>query len=73
MVQACHHQASADLQSIIDAGRGDVPVRDLRFRCTECGSSLTDSVVNDAGRTGGAALAAGGGAGPMNAVYCAGT
>jgi hypothetical protein len=27
-----------------DAGRGDVP-KDLRSRCTKCGSRLTDSVV----------------------------
>jgi hypothetical protein len=43
--KACHHQAPADLQAIIDSGRGDVPMKDLRFRCTECGSRRTDSVV----------------------------
>ena len=43
--KACDHQAPADLQAIIDVGRGDVPLKDLRFRCTECGSRLTDSVV----------------------------
>ena len=43
--KACHHRAPADLQAIIDAGRGDVPLKDLRFRCTKCGSRLTDSVV----------------------------
>jgi hypothetical protein len=42
---ACHHQAPADLQAIIDAGRGDVPVKDLKFRCAKCGSRLTDFVV----------------------------
>jgi hypothetical protein len=43
--KACHHEAPADLQPIIEAGRGDVPLKDLRFRCTRCGSRLTDSVV----------------------------
>jgi hypothetical protein len=35
----------ADLQAIIDAGQGDCPLKDLRFRCTKCGSRLTDHVV----------------------------
>jgi Zn finger protein HypA/HybF involved in hydrogenase expression len=43
--QACRHQAPADLQALVDAGRGDVPVKDLRFRCTACGSRRTDQVV----------------------------
>jgi hypothetical protein len=43
--KACHHQAPADLLALIDAGRGDVPLIRLRFRCTNCGSSITDSVV----------------------------
>ena len=43
--KSCPHRAPADLQAIIDAGRGDVPLKDLRFRCTKCGSRLTDSVV----------------------------
>jgi hypothetical protein len=42
---ACHHQAPADLRAIIDAGRGDVPVKDLKFRCTSCSSALTDFVI----------------------------
>jgi hypothetical protein len=41
--QACHHQAPADLQAVVDAGRGNVPVRSLRFRCTECGSRRTST------------------------------
>ena len=43
--KACHHGAPADLQAIIDAGQGDVPVKDLKFRCTSCSSALTDFVV----------------------------
>jgi hypothetical protein len=43
--KACHYQAPADLQAIIDTGHGDLPPIDLHFRCTECGSRMTDSVV----------------------------
>jgi hypothetical protein len=31
--------------ALADAGRNDVPVIGLRFRCTKCGSRRTDSVV----------------------------
>jgi hypothetical protein len=43
--KACRRQADADLQAIVDAGRGDVPLVELRFRCANCGSRLTDFVV----------------------------
>jgi hypothetical protein len=44
--RSCHHQAPADPQAIVAAGRGDVPLRDLRFGCTRCGSSRrTDRVI----------------------------
>jgi hypothetical protein len=43
--KACHHQGPADLQAIIDAGKGDVPLKDLKFRCAKCGSRLTDKVM----------------------------
>jgi hypothetical protein len=33
------------LQAIIDARRGDVPLKDLKFRCAKCGSRLTDHVT----------------------------
>ena len=42
--KACHHPAFADLQAIVDAGRGDVPLIHLRYRCGRCGSRLTDFV-----------------------------
>ena len=42
---SCRHQADADLQEIIDAGRGDVPLTELRFRCSQCGTVRTDFVV----------------------------
>jgi hypothetical protein len=44
-VRGCLHQALADLRAIIDGGQGDKPIKDLRFRCTACGSSRTDHVV----------------------------
>jgi hypothetical protein len=47
----CQHQAEADLQGLVDAGRGDVPLTHLRFRCKNCGSSRTDSVVTSASAT----------------------
>ena len=40
---ACRHQAEADLQAIIDTGRGEGPMIDLRLRCATGG--ITDSVV----------------------------
>lgn len=43
--KGCRHQANADLQRLIDAGRGDVPLIRLRFRCGQCSSRLTDYVV----------------------------
>jgi hypothetical protein len=42
--KSCRHQADADLQALVDAGRGDVPLIDLRFRCGNCRSKLTDFV-----------------------------
>jgi hypothetical protein len=41
----CLHGRPADLQAIIDAGQGDKQEKDLKFRCTKCGSRLTDFVV----------------------------
>jgi hypothetical protein len=41
----CLHGGAADLQAIIDAGQGDKPIKDLKFRCTKCGSRRTDFVV----------------------------
>jgi hypothetical protein len=42
--KACRHRCVADLQALIDTGRGDVPLIHLRFRCSNCGSRLTDFV-----------------------------
>ena len=35
--KACHRQAPADLQAIIDSGKGDTPLIHLKYRC-RCGS-----------------------------------
>jgi hypothetical protein len=51
---SCRHQADADLQALVDAGRGDMPLTDCRvtsllamtrFRCSQCGTDRTDFVV----------------------------
>ena len=39
------HHATANLQEIVDSGRGDVPLKDVKFRCAKCGSRRTDSVM----------------------------
>jgi hypothetical protein len=43
---SCRHKADADLQAIVESGRGDVPLTELRFRCSQCGTDRTDFVVN---------------------------
>ena len=43
--KACHYQAPADLRAIIAGGQGNRPLKDLRFRCAQCGSRLTDHVT----------------------------
>jgi hypothetical protein len=45
----CLRGGAADLQAIIDAGQGDKPIKDLKFRCAKCGSSRTDSLLQSAG------------------------
>jgi hypothetical protein len=50
--KSCRHQRDADLQALIDACHGDVPLIHLRFRCSNCGSSLTDFVVTATEATG---------------------
>jgi hypothetical protein len=43
--RSCRHQADADLRAIVGAGRGDVPLTELQFRCSQCGTDRTDFVV----------------------------
>jgi hypothetical protein len=33
------------LRAIVESGRGDVPLIELRFRCSRCGTDRTDFVV----------------------------
>jgi hypothetical protein len=47
----CQHQAHADLQALIEQGRGDVPLTSLRFRCSTCGSDRTDWIITSKGAT----------------------
>jgi hypothetical protein len=42
---SCRHQADADLRAIILTGRGDVPLTELQFSCSQCGTDRTDFVV----------------------------
>jgi transposase-like protein len=46
----CRHQADADLQGIIDAGRGDVPLIRLRWRCAQCRSDRIDMICTSHAR-----------------------
>jgi hypothetical protein len=39
--KACRHQADADLQRLVDTGRGDVPLIHLKCCCSNCCSQLT--------------------------------
>jgi hypothetical protein len=42
---SCRHQADADLRALVLRGQGDVPLTELRFRCSQCGTARTDFVV----------------------------
>lgn len=44
--KSCQHVAVADLQGMIAAGRGDVPVPDLRWRSTACGARNVGAMVS---------------------------
>ena len=43
--KSCRHAKDADLTALIAAGKGDVPLVRLRWRCGNCGSRLTDFIV----------------------------
>ena len=43
---SCRHWRHADLQALIDDGRGDVPLIHLQWRCANCGSRRIDMVVS---------------------------
>jgi hypothetical protein len=42
---SCRHQADADLYAIVLRGHGDMPLAELQFRCSQCGTDRTDFVV----------------------------
>jgi hypothetical protein len=47
---SCRHQRDADLQALVDAGRGDVPLIHLRWRCSQCGSARIDMICTSHAR-----------------------
>ena len=47
---SCRHQADADRYALVESGRGDVPLTELPFRCSQCGSDRTDFVVTSLDR-----------------------
>ena len=48
--RSCQQQRDADLQALIDSGRGDVPLRSLRWKCARCGHRGIDMVVTSQAR-----------------------
>lgn len=43
--RSCLHARAADLRGLIAAGRGDVPLVRLRWRCAHCGHRRIDALV----------------------------
>ena len=43
--RSCLQSRNADLQALVDAGNGDVPLVHLRFRCSYCGHRGVDALV----------------------------
>jgi len=44
--KSCHHTRDADFHHLIDIGKGETPLIRLRWRCSRCGSQLTDSAIS---------------------------
>jgi hypothetical protein len=44
--KSCRFQRELSFKALVADGRGDIPIINLRFRCTNCGSHLTDAVVS---------------------------
>ncbi len=44
--RSCLRQRDADLQHLVDAGRGDIPLVNLRWRCAHCGGRRIDLVAS---------------------------
>jgi hypothetical protein len=45
LCKSCRHQADADLGRLVADGRGDVPLTELWFRCSQCGTDQTEFVM----------------------------
>jgi hypothetical protein len=43
--KSCRHAKDANLAALIDAGCGDVPLVQMKWRCGNCGSRLTEFIV----------------------------
>jgi hypothetical protein len=43
--KACQHAKDADLAALAADGRGDVPLVQMKWRCGNCGSRLTEFIV----------------------------
>jgi hypothetical protein len=43
--RSCFRNRAADLEGLIAGGRGDVPLVELRWRCSNCRSQRVDFVV----------------------------
>ena len=43
--RSCFRSQHADLEALVAGGRGDVPLMELRGRCSSCRSRLVDFVV----------------------------
>ena len=46
--KACRHSGNADLDALIRAGKGDIPLVRLKWQCARCRSGMTDFVVTGA-------------------------
>ena len=44
--KACRNPRELSFRSLVDEEKGDVPVLNLKFRCNNCGSRLTNAVVS---------------------------
>ena len=42
---SCRHQADTDFETLVRSGRGDMPLTELQFRCSQCGTERTDFVM----------------------------
>jgi hypothetical protein len=48
--RSCLRNRNADLEALVADGRGDMPLIELRWRCSNCRSRLVDFVVTSRSR-----------------------